>query len=138
MTETTEKKLAEMSGKELLALYNRLANRKAKKFSSRAWGEKTVKELLTMREGAAPLAAPRTVQKLTGDVKKGRPSMEFNLSPATGKTKVRVGSLRGQIMAHIGTSQATMASLEEKFGRAARGAVQKLLEAEWLKRSDKP
>lgn len=138
MTEITKQKLAEMSMKDLLALYNRLANKKTKRFESRAKGEAAVTKLLVLREDSAPLPEPRTVAKLTGDVQKGRPNMEFTVTKTTGRTKVQAGSLRGKILADIGDKTVSVKELQEKFGIPTRGAIQKLIVTGWLKRSDKP
>ncbi len=71
--------------------------------------------------------------------KRGRPVEEFSvvLQPAgSGKSRPHPNSMRGRIMAHLrsGSGAALISALVEEFGPSARGAVQKLREANHVRR----
>lgn len=144
----TREQLEAMSTPELIKLYNRITGKSTKRFSSREAG---IKSLLTaISERAARPQLPQGA-RVTGvrtvragkevDASKsraGRPQIVYSVHVAEGKSEVRASSLRGKILAHMkACSTASITELEEKFGEAARGAVQKLLDPKvgWLKRA---
>lgn len=100
------------------------------------------------KRAAAAVAAPAAssaststsgIRTIRNGAKIGRPKIHFTVGLAVGKTAVRKGSLRGKILQLLREKpephQATITALEEQFGEVkARAAVQKLLEAGWLKR----
>lgn len=80
-------------------------------------------------------ATVRTVRN--GTKTAGRPKIAFTVGLGIGKSIVHKGSLRGKILQHLRDTAphtSTIDALETKFGAKARGAVQKLTEAGWLKR----
>lgn len=130
----TKEQLQAMKMQELVKLYNQCTTgQQIKRFESRAKAVERTMEALANRR---PAPGVRTVRN---GGKMGRPQLAFTVVLAEGKSQVRNGSLRGQIIAHLKTltpNEATIAALEQKFTAKARGAVQKLLEVGHLKRKE--
>lgn len=125
-------KIKLMPTSKLITLYNKLSGKSIKSFSSRASAEN--------RTIAAQACADERASKRTP--LRGRPIIDFQikLDASSGRTKVRDGSLRGRILAHMREADApngvALSSLTKKFGEGAKGAVQKLLQVKWLRRID--
>lgn len=130
----TQGQLEGLPTAQLIILYNRLSSKAVKRFSSRAAGVKSILAELAK----LPPPTVRTVRKASGDSKAGRPPVSFKVTLAEGRTEVQGKSLRGKILTHMRSLAAGadegVSTLEEKFGKEVRGAIQKLIQVGWLKR----
>lgn len=143
-TQYTRTQLEALPTAELIKLFNTIAGKQVTRFSSRKAGIKQLLNALAerARETASPKLNVRTVRNgkpADGSGKAGRPTVAFSVKlNEAGKSEVRSTSLRGQIIAHLKSinGTATVAELEAKFGDKVRGAVQKLMAVDWLKRTE--
>lgn len=116
---------------ELVNIYNRLSGKQVKRFATRQRGVELILSVLPKEEVPVPKRKPADT---------GRPLAKFSVELVPeGKSAVRGESLRGRILAYLKSlpsPRAAITELEEKFGREARGAVQKLMDPRvaWLKR----
>ena len=82
----------------------------------------------------APVAPDKPKKKL------GRPVLNFvvALVPAGGTIALRPRSFRTEVINYLREcgGRTTIADLEAQFGRQVRGAVQKLIEVNWVGRPD--
>lgn len=129
----TKTEISALASKDLVALYNRLAGKSIKKFSSRAAGERQVASLLA----SAPKA--RIVRGAATSGKNGRPKITFTvrLTEAKAQSKPHPASDRMQLIEWLRKrpeGQASIDTIDSHFGKSMRGVVQKLFEKSWLVR----
>lgn len=121
----TKAQLEKMATAELIKLYNELAQKNIKRFSSRGTG---MKMLLALQ----PPGKARTVSGKEKKSNRGRKPIDFEvkLKPeGTGKSKVHGDSLRGKLLVHLSEKGGTLklSQINEHFSRDMSGPVQKLL-----------
>jgi hypothetical protein len=136
----TREQLEALPTPELVRLYNTIAGKSVKRFSSREAG---IKALLSAIAARAQDPTVRTVRgsasiEVPVGSKAGRPPVAFSVTLCEeGKSDVHGSSLRGQILAFLktlSTPTLSILELERKFGVKARGAVHKLASVGWLKK----